>query len=158
MTIREFRDGDMSGVVAIARELQTHESLIYDRLVPPEEIGAWYVERLRADVTKASGVILVAEVRDLIAGYATLLTELSSAHERDEVPYTYSHIGDLAVAKSHRDRGIGRALVGECERRAKAAGQKWLRLDVLAPNASARRFYRQLGYCELSLTLEKTLS
>jgi hypothetical protein len=25
-------------------------------------------------------------------------------------------------------------------------------------NASARRFYRQLGYSELSLTLEKTLS
>ena len=103
-------------------------------------------------------MILVAEVDGELTGYATLLLHQSSEGERDEILYTFSKVGDLAVAESCRNRGVGRALIAECERRARAAGQKWLQLGVLAGNQGARRFYREVGFGELGLTLEKHLT
>jgi ribosomal protein S18 acetylase RimI-like enzyme len=156
-SIREFADGDTAAIIALARQLQAHELQFFDRLLPAAAIGEAYVATLRADVAKARGVILVAEYDGRVAGYATLQLHESSEGERDEQFYTYSHIGDLAVAEELRGRGIGRLLIAECERRARAAGQKWLRLGVLGGNAPARRFYRDLGFDELGLWLEKSL-
>ncbi|MVY05736.1 N-acetyltransferase, partial [Escherichia coli] len=34
---------------------------------------------------------------------------------------------------------------GQCEARAKAAGERWLWLEVLADNPAARRFYERQG-------------
>ncbi len=103
------------------------------------------------------GVLLVAANGNGIAGYANLLIGLSSADEPEEVPYTFAHVSDLCVGTAYRGNGIGQALMAECERRATAAGEKWLRLDVLAGNHSARKFYSNLGMEELFLTLEKKL-
>jgi len=155
--IRDFRDSDEAPVIALVRELQAHESQSYDRMRPAEEIGSWYVQFLKDDISKHRGSFLVAEMGEAIVGYATLLTEVSSAEERDEILYTFAHVGDLAVAASHRGVGIGFALLSECERRARAAGQKWLRLGVHAGNREARKFYSQAGLQEAFLTLEKRL-
>lgn len=158
VTIRDYRAGDEPRVIAIARELQAHEAAIYDRSRKPEEIGGWYVAGLLGDIEKYQGRFLVAERQSAIIGYATLLTEMSSKDERDEVYYTFACVGDLAVLKSHRGTGAGRALIEECEKTARAAGQKWLRLGVIAGNLSARAFYEKMGLCEKFLTLEKPLT
>ncbi len=156
--IREFRAADTAAVVAIVRQLQAHESRFFDRMIPPGQFDSKYIDRIQADVGKAGGVILVAEVDGELTGYATLLLHQSSEGERDEILYTFSKVGDLAVTESCRNRGVGRALIAECERRARAAGQKWLQLGVLAGNQGARRFYREVGFGELGLTLEKHLT
>jgi GNAT superfamily N-acetyltransferase len=143
--------------VALVRELQIHEGQYYDRLKPPEDIGPWYVERLNQETAKNKGSFLVAETDGIVVGYATLLTEMSSEGEKDEVHYTCSYVSDLAVLESRRGEGIGRALLEECERLARAAGQKWLRLGVIAGNHSARRFYQRFGLEHRFLTLEKRL-
>ena len=140
------------------RELQAHESGVYDRMKPVEAIGPWYVEKIKASAAEHKGVILVADAGTQLLGYASLLTEVTSAEEPDEILYTYSYVGDLAVRMSHRNQGVGRALIEECERVAKAAGQKWLRLGVIAANQSAREFYSRVGLEEKFLTLEKKLS
>ena len=137
--------------------MQIHEGQYYDRLKPPGEIGPWYVAQLNEEITKNKGSFLVAEVDGIVVGYATLLTELSSEGEKDEVHYTCGYVSDLAVLDAHRGEGIGRALLEECERLARAAGQKWLRLGVIAGNHGARRFYERFGLEHRFLTLEKRL-
>lgn len=82
---------------------------------------------------------------------------MSSEQEVDEITYGFAYLSDLAVASSARKRGIGRLLVAECENIARAAGRRWLRLGVLAGNGNARRFYKDLGFEEISLELEKNL-
>lgn len=139
------------------RDLQIHERQYYDRSKPPEEMGPWYVDRLKQEVAETGGRLIVAERMRRIAGYASLLARLSSENEKDEILYTYAMVGDLAVLAAERRQGIGEALLKECEALAKAAGQKWLRLGVLAGNVSARRFYARMGLEEQLLTLEKTL-
>ena len=69
----------------------------------------------------------------------------------------HAHVDDLAVLASARSKGVGAALLDACEGLARAAGQRWLRLGVLATNDRARAFYARQGYGELSLTLEKKL-
>jgi len=140
------------------RELQGHEAQFYDRMKPPGDMGHWYIEGLRGGIAKHKGSFLVAQAGNLIVGYATLLTEVTSEDERDEVLYTYAYIGDLAVLKAKRGQGYGRALLSECERIARQAGRKWLRLGVLANNVGARRFYRGFGLEEKFPTLEKPLT
>ncbi|MBC8038743.1 MAG: GNAT family N-acetyltransferase [Rhizobiales bacterium] len=139
------------------RELQTHESQFYDRMKPAEEMNRWYIQRLKDDIAKHKGAFLVAEADQTVVGYATLLTEVSSENERDEILYTCAYVGDLAVTKSRRGQGVGHALLSECEKLARAAGQKWMRLGVHVGNREARAFYARAGLEEKFLTLEKPL-
>ncbi|WP_285137851.1 GNAT family acetyltransferase [Microbacterium sp. lyk4-40-TSB-66] len=52
----------------------------------------------------------------------------------------------LAVAASHRGRGVGRVLVEEAERLLEAMGCPKVQLMVRPDNAGARGFYDALGY------------
>jgi ribosomal protein S18 acetylase RimI-like enzyme len=156
--IRPYSEADAEAVVRLVRELQEHEARAFDRLKPPDSIGSWYLDGRIKDIQTHGGAFLVAADANTVAGYATLLTGLSSADEPEEVPYTYAHVSDLCVGMAFRGRGIGRALMAECERLARAAGEKWLRLGVLAGNQPARRFYADLGMEEVFVTLEKKLS
>jgi ribosomal protein S18 acetylase RimI-like enzyme len=156
-TIRDFRAGDETGVLAVLHDLQAHEYEIYDRSRPPADMGPWYIAELIQETGEGRGRILVAEGNGTILGYASLRTCLSSEGEKDEIPYTYAHVDDLAVLASARSKGVGAALLDSCEELARAAGQGWLRLGVLAANDRARTFYTRQGYGELSLTLEKKL-
>ena len=139
------------------RELQEHELQFYDRLKPAAEIGPWYVDWIIEDNQRNGGHFLVADLAGLAVGYATLNPLLNSEESREEVFYEYAHVGDLAVLKSLRNRGIGHRLLTECERLARPAGRKWLRLGVHSGNADARRFYERFQMNERFITLEKVL-
>ncbi|MBC7415292.1 MAG: GNAT family acetyltransferase [Herminiimonas sp.] len=52
----------------------------------------------------------------------------------------------LAVAETHRGRGIGRALMAEVEQRLERAGCPKLNLLVRADNYAVLDFYTHLGY------------
>jgi len=157
ITIREFRAGDEAAVVAVVRDLHSNERQIYDRTRPAETMGVWYIDRMKQEIAESRGRILVAEGPDGIVGYASLLTFMSSENEKDEIDFSYSYVDDLAVLVQCRNQGIGSALLDACEALARAAGQQWLRLSVLAGNARARAFYRRHGLDEHLVTLEKKL-
>jgi ribosomal protein S18 acetylase RimI-like enzyme len=67
-------------------------------------------------------------------------------------------IGDLIVTKSDRRLGVGAALLVECEKLARAAGEKWLRLTTLAANLEAVRVYRRFGFTDQFIDMEKPLT
>jgi GNAT superfamily N-acetyltransferase len=158
IVIRPYEPRDESEVVELVRQLQRHEGLLYDRMSPPEDIGAWYVASILRETREAAGEVLVALHGGAVAGYATLLARVSSEDERDEMVFTYAYIGDLVVEVQSRGKGIGRALLAECERRARQAGRKWLRITVLAANHSAHGAYERFGFTDLFRYMEKPLS
>jgi GNAT superfamily N-acetyltransferase len=71
--------------------------------------------------------------------------------------YTYAYIGDLIVTKSARGLGIGAALLEECERLARAAGEKWLRITALAANRDTVQIYQSFGFTNQFIDMEKLL-
>lgn len=157
LTIREYRPEDQGQVIEIVRDLQRHEEALYDRMLPPDTIGGWYVDKQLQECAAAGGVILVAEHEGAIVGYASMLTDVSSADDFDEVDYLYAYVSDLGVIQRMRGRGIGTALLAACEERARRAGREWFRLSVLAANGDAMRFYRRLGFDPHIVLLEKRL-
>jgi ribosomal protein S18 acetylase RimI-like enzyme len=157
ITIRLYSKSDLDAVIAILRDLFASELTIYDRTRPPQEIGADYVENLRVEAEKSRGVMLVAEVDGEVVGYCTLHIHRDTAGDTDEIYYEYAHLGDLGVRAQFRSMGVGKKLITHCEGLARDAGKKWLRLNVLATNKRARKFYAEHGFAENLVNLEKPL-
>jgi ribosomal protein S18 acetylase RimI-like enzyme len=57
-----------------------------------------------------------------------------------------SYISEIAVTASHRKRGIGRALLEECERRVLQSGSNWLQLHVAEDNPTAQKVFKDFGF------------
>ena len=114
-------------------------------LAEQQEQRAWLratVDDLAATLTPptpALGAVL-AIVDGVPVGYASYT-----------MPYAiwlgthYLNLDDLYVAATHRDRGIGLALMNELAAVAAARGVRSLRWEVEPGNTAAIRFYQRLG-------------
>ena len=67
------------------------------------------------------------------------------------------YIADLAVASTHRQRGIGAALVSAFETWAVSKGAAHLRLFVHEGNVPAETLYRQAGFRRVHIEMRKDL-
>ena len=156
--IREYRESDQESLIALIRELQAHEVALYERMKPEAQIGSWYVDLLKKHCAEDEGVILIAEENGATLGYAVILTRSVEDGAGDEVAYDYAYVIDLAVTEGARRRGIGRQLLDDCERRARAAGRDDLRISVLAANRGAHALYRNFGFDDLLVDMRKRLT
>jgi len=68
--------------------------------------------------------------------------------------YEESHITNLAVAKKYRGRGLGRVLMQELERLARAKRANRILLEVRPSNTPALDMYKKLGYIPISVRRE----
>jgi ribosomal protein S18 acetylase RimI-like enzyme len=67
----------------------------------------------------------------------------------------YAEISEMFVTERSRGRGVGRALMAELERRARAAGASSLNVLTAADNKPALGLYRAMGFEEFSVALQK---
>lgn len=81
--------------------------------------------------------VMVAERDGEIVGFAIL-----------QLGWDDAHLVLLGVKPSMRRQGLGASMVRWLEELARTAGIQEVHLEVRAPNVSARRFYRSLGYNE----------
>ena len=136
--VRKAEPGDAAELVELARAVGSEAEgwLI--------TIGEWrsaaderrYLRSLRRYPHAA---VFVAETGDGIVG------RLSVA--RDPHPAS-AHVADLGlmIARGHRRRGFGRALMRAAEEWARDAGVRKLELHVFPHNAPAIALYESLGY------------
>ena len=71
---------------------------------------------------------------------------------------TCGYISILAVRAEAEGRGVAKRLLEAAERWAAEGGYPYLRLDVFASNATARRFYARRGFAEESLSFRRPVS
>ena len=155
--IREFRPSDAGPVGHCIAQLQDFERRIDARVLPGEAVAGWYLIHLQSECAEKVGMIFVAEVEGAIAGFAAVQARVPN-EDKDEEPYEFAYISDLAVLDRYRNRGIGRALIARAEAFAREKGASWLRISVLARNEVARRLYERRGFEERLILLEKALS
>lgn len=86
-------------------------------------------------------VVLLALAGGRTAGIAVCFVGLSTFRARPLL-----NIHDLAVIPEWRGRGVGRALLGAAEERARGLGCCRLTLEVQDDNARARALYRSFGF------------
>lgn len=85
------------------------------------------------------GVYIVALCQDIVIGYAIGIVE----------HVNQGHIISIAVERSHRRGGVGRALLKEIKERLGKMGVKSIRLEVRESNLEAIGLYRKNGYAEI---------
>lgn len=119
---RDLDPGDLYDVMAI--EMASFPSP-WSRKLFEEEIGR----------TFSDAVVVVEEPGGEVVGYTICWTVGEE-----------SHLLNIAVRPDARGRGIGRALLKECLRRAAGAGARRIFLEVRPSNQQAIRIYRREGF------------
>lgn len=157
LSVQEFNGiAHLKGVEACLVELQDFER----SLDPRRPSGADIVDRCIAHMldrcTKCQGKVLVAEMNNEVAGFATILTRVVS-EEIEDGNIEYGLVSELVVAGRFRNRGIGRMLLEAAESYAKSNSVRWLRIGVLAENAVADSLYASMGYEKQYIEREKDL-
>lgn len=106
----------------------------------------------------ASGdsAVLVADAEQQLVGVATVMMRCAPDFSVF-INQSWGVLDNIAVARSWRRRGAGRALTRAAEQWALGRGAKWLELGVYEFNAEASAFYRALGYFPVSTKLRKPL-
>lgn len=95
-------------------------------------------ERLGRAVRSESAVVLIATLEDQLVGFCTAYDELESVRFGRRV-----WVEDLAVDPEQRSRGIGKHLLEEAKRWARARGASRLQLDSAETRTDAHRFYER---------------
>lgn len=86
--------------------------------------------------------LLVARIDDVIDGFVMFSLE----QRLYQLVVTRGTIHNLYVRSDSRSEGIGSALLDAAETRLVEAGADVIRLEALAANEAAHRFYRRNGY------------
>jgi putative acetyltransferase len=90
-------------------------------------------------IARGGQVLFVADAGEMV-GCVALLKLADGGFE----------VAKMAVADSHKGRGLGRALMAACVERAKAAGAPRLYLETNSALAPAMALYRSFGFRELT--------
>jgi GNAT superfamily N-acetyltransferase len=157
-TIRGYKLEDRDQLIGLLREMQAHLIPLFDRQRPVEQIGGWYVDALLGICREHKGELLVAEEAERLVGYAVVLKAVTSITEIDEVNYTFAEVAELFVTAPQRRKGVGVRLLEACEKVARGAGVRWLRVRVLTHNTRAHDVYQRFGFRDQLVEMEKALT
>jgi ribosomal protein S18 acetylase RimI-like enzyme len=93
------------------------------------------------DVARDPAGVFVAVDNGQIAGYITTWQDTAAG---------IGHIPNLAVGESHRNQGLGRALIEHALAHFRAAGLTHAKIETLAQNAIGNHLYPSLGFVEVA--------
>ncbi|HEX4480003.1 MAG TPA: GNAT family N-acetyltransferase [Rudaea sp.] len=91
----------------------------------------------RRHLDSATGIVLIADTGEKIAGSALVFLRSHSSRAR-----LYS----IAIAHDCRGMGVGAALLLACEKAARDGGRQTLYLEVRGDNTAAIKLYESRGY------------
>jgi GNAT superfamily N-acetyltransferase len=143
--VRDARESDREAILAVT--LTAYEE--YGAVMPAE---AWReyregIVRTLGDVRSAAQQV-VAEREGRVVGTALLYPAGTRVVRPDggEVVFEWPEIRLLAVGPGERGRGVGRAIVRECIRRAREAGAGAITLHTTDFMSTAMAMYERMGF------------
>jgi ribosomal-protein-alanine N-acetyltransferase len=98
----------------------------------------WPVEAFVEELNRENRGVLVAEINNVITGYASYINSFGE-----------SHLTNIAVAAEYRGKSIAKILLNAILEIAKKADCEYIFLDVRPSNMAAINLYRKFGFYEL---------
>lgn len=133
LRVRTACESDAPALARLSRELAQH--------VHDPDPGDDAAEIVELGIGEAAWFeCLVAELEGEVVGFASFCRRFE-LHTRARTLW----LGDFAIAKAHRRKGIGQELMRALRRRAVDLGCETISLELWSGNASARAFYDQIG-------------
>jgi GNAT superfamily N-acetyltransferase len=156
--IRWFEEADRGQVEALMDHFGDEIAAMdpYGRCIREQGYGAEFVRQMLEAASGPDGVVLVAEDKGRIVGFASGQVETRKERERLAViEYRNGAVPELYVSPEWRRRGLGSALLARLDEHFRARGCQASVIEVFAPNVGARDFYGRLGYEERDIWLCK---
>ncbi|EJO3996466.1 GNAT family N-acetyltransferase [Vibrio vulnificus] len=155
MEIREAREADIDSLLRPNYQIGSmHFENAPEAFVKPSPDEKEFLHRALSDPSR---LFLVAEISGDILGFIT-----ATVTQNEAVPFLVKtpicRVGTIVVDESSRVSGIGTQLMAKCTDWAKSQGAEQIRLEVMAFNHNAQKFYTKLGFKEQSKTMWKTVS
>lgn len=156
--ITEFTDEYADDVKDLLVTLQTHIAELDKRgvIVLKENFREEYFKFVTEEVKKQYGKIFIAVKQGRAVG--VVICKIFQGGGEEEITTTCPKVGfisDLAVLKSQRRQGIGKALLAKAERFFKDCGCEYSQLEVFALNTQAYELYKNLGFEPLCIYMSK---
>jgi GNAT superfamily N-acetyltransferase len=141
-SVREARPHDREAIAHLTRLANSE----YARVMEPSAWAA-LAQAIEASLGNDTGVTrLVAELDGKVVGSAALYAPDSAAYGSLASASAWPEVRLVAVAPLARGRGVARALVNECVRRARASGASVLGLHTSRSMRAAMRLYERMGF------------
>ena len=147
-TIRPGRRDDAAAAARLwMRSAEEHTA--HDPIYTTAPNAERTMRRFLADMSVSShSFLFVATSGDRTVGFVSgELREGSLAF----LPKTWASVDDVFVEPEYRNRGIGRALLQSARGWAEARNADGVSLQVAAANERARKFYKDMGFREVSV-------
>jgi [ribosomal protein S18]-alanine N-acetyltransferase len=142
--IRPAKSSDYEAITALRQQLSQQSHRERADAFRPQLLGATEAT-FHLWLNAENHMVLVADGADGFAGYATIW--IGHAQDSDVMfPSESLFIGEIAVAPSHRRRGVGRLLFSAVEAEGRRRNVETIGLSVNTLNEEARAFYESLGY------------
>jgi putative acetyltransferase len=129
---RPATDNDFSVVYELYMDETSNPYLTYDSMDKQEFKGIY-------DEMLSTGTLFVAESEYQVVGTYRLIRK--TYRQADTV-----YIGGFAVARSHKGKGVGTAILNHIKKEATAKGVKRLELTVDSNNKAAIGLYEKAGF------------
>jgi L-amino acid N-acyltransferase YncA/DNA-binding MarR family transcriptional regulator len=145
LEIRDARVEDASAIARIYNQgIEDRVATLETQLRSPEERAEWLAAR-----GPRHPVLVAQDGGGAVLGWASLNAFNPRA--------AYDHVADLSVyvAREHRGRGIGDALLGALEQRARGLGYHKLVLAAFPSNAPGMRLYERHGFATVGIYREQ---
>ncbi|HEU0080619.1 MAG TPA: GNAT family N-acetyltransferase [Candidatus Paceibacterota bacterium] len=152
ITIRRATGQDVSYLQALNNEVfvdnQQYDSDPQVGWSLTDEAKGYYTSMAR----DADALCLIAEENGKRIGYL-------AGSKKEEVgrKSRYLEVNDMGVSPAYRSKGVGRMLLDECFKIAKEKGFDRVFVRVYFDNAKAIGFYKNSGFKEIELGLERAL-
>jgi GNAT superfamily N-acetyltransferase len=150
--VRRANLGDLEAVLALNEKLFALDGKFDHTLnfafTRSEPGTAYFASRL----SEEEGIGFVAEVGSRISGYLVGAISAAAFYRAAKV---IAELENMLVLENYRGRGIGRALFEEFRRWAKEKKAERLHVVTIAGNKAALAFYRELGFAEYEVSLER---
>lgn len=156
VTLRTANPADREAAIGLVQALNAYENgLTGDRLDTWAAAEASY-RRLMERIAARHGRLILAEAEGQVVGLMGFVIEEDEPFVVERLR-RYGLVTDLVVREGWRGAGIGRALLAEAERLARAEGLHRLAIGVLEANEGAARAYRGFGFGDYLRILVKDL-
>jgi ribosomal protein S18 acetylase RimI-like enzyme len=133
LTIRRYRRADRASCRRLWRDLTEHHREIYsDPTIGGKDPADYFDKHLKKFGERN---VWVAVIDGMVVGFLGMILDDDEAE-----------IEPVVVHNSHRDKGVGSALVRTAVKEAEKLGVKYLNVRPVARNAEAMKFFKAKGF------------